>query len=162
MRSLWAAIVAFAGMAAAATASADPALRNVTGFDSSLLAGKTCQGVFNTGKGRHGSQGALQLSFAIDGDVLAAHLSRGFGRPTYDKAAYAITQPAQSIDATRFEDLGAVRDLTVTGNTIRFVDSTGGKVHLTYNHGRLLGSSDPRGGADWRMRRVAHVTMVCR
>ena len=162
MRGFWAAIVAFAGMAAATTASADPALRNVTGFDATLLAGKTCQGVFNTGKGRHGSQGALQLSFTVDGDVFAAHLSRGFGRSTYDKAAYAITQPGQSIDTTRFEDLGAVRDLTVTGNIVRFVDSTGGRVHLTYNQGRLLGSSDPRGGTDWRMRRVAHVTMVCR
>ena len=148
MRSLWAAIVAFAGMAAAATASADPALRNVTGFDTSLLAGKTCQGVFNTGKGRHGSQGALQLSFAVDGDVLAAHLSRGFGSSTYDKAAYAITQPGQSIDTTRFEDLGEVRGLTVTGNTVRYIDSTGGRVQLTYNHGRLLGRSDPRGGTD--------------
>jgi hypothetical protein len=162
MRGFWASIVAFAGMAAVTTASADPALRNVTGFDATVLTGKTCQGVFNTGKGRHGSQGALQLSFAVDGDILAAHLSRGVGRSTYDKAAYAITQPGQSIDTTRFEDLGAVRDLTVTGNIVRFVDSTGGRVHLTYNQGRLLGSSDPRGGTDWRMRRVSHVTMVCR
>src|SRR6516165_9196043 len=148
MRGFWAAIVAFAGMAAATTASADPALRNVTGFDATLLAGKTCQGVFNTGKGRHGSQGALQLSFTVDGDVLAAHLSRGFGSSTYDKAAYAITQPGQSIDTTRFEDLGEVRGLTVTGNTVRYIDSTGGRVQLTYNHGRLLGRSDPRGGTD--------------
>ena len=73
MRGLWTLIVSFAGMAAAISASADPVLRNVTGFDPALLAGKTCQGVFNTGKERHGSQGALQLSFAVDGDVLAAH-----------------------------------------------------------------------------------------
>jgi hypothetical protein len=77
MRSRWASIVAFAGMATAMTASADPVLRNVSGFDSTLLAGKICQGVFNTGKERHGSQGALQLSFTVDGDVLAAHLGLG-------------------------------------------------------------------------------------
>ena len=162
MRSRWASIVAFAGMASAMTASADPVLRNVTGFDSTLLAGKTCQGVFNTGKGRHGSQGALQLSFAVDGDVLVAHLWRAFGKSNYDKVAYAITQPGHSVDATRFEDLGEVRGLTVTGKTVRFVDPTGGKVQLTYGHGRLLGRSDPRGGTDWRMTRVANVTMVCR
>jgi hypothetical protein len=148
VQDLWAMIVTLVGLAAATTASAGPVLRNVTGFDSTLLAGKTCQGVFNTGKERHGSQGALQLSFAVDGDVLAAHLSRGFGSSTYDKAAYAITQPGQSIDTTRFEDLGEVRGLTVTGNTVRYIDSTGGRVQLTYNHGRLLGRSDPRGGTD--------------
>jgi len=155
----WALIVSVAGMAAAISASADPVLRNVTGFDPALLAGETCQGVLNTGKARHGSQGALQLSFTVDGDVLAAHFWRGLGRSTYDRAVYAITQPGQTIDATRFEDLGEVRRLTVTGNHDRFVDSTGAKVRLTYSHGRLQGRSDPRGGTDWRMTRVANVTM---
>jgi hypothetical protein len=38
MSGLWALIVSFTGMAAAISASADPVLRNVTGFDPALLA----------------------------------------------------------------------------------------------------------------------------
>jgi YD repeat-containing protein len=155
-------MVLLAGTAAAITASADPVLRNVIGFDPALLAGKTCQGVFNTGKRREGSQGALQVRFAVDGDVLAAHLWRRLGKSAYDRAAYAITQPGQSVDATRFDDLGEVRGITVTGSTIRYVDPTGAKVQLTYDRGRLVGQSDPRGGTDWRMTRVAIVKLVCR
>ena len=52
--------------------------------------------------------------------------------------------------------------MTVTGNTIRYVDPTGGRVQLTYDSGRFLGQSDPRGGTDYRMTRVAVVRMVCR
>jgi hypothetical protein len=38
-RGLWALIVSFTGTATAISASADPVLRNVTGFDPALLAG---------------------------------------------------------------------------------------------------------------------------
>jgi hypothetical protein len=80
MRSLWAPIVLLAGLAAPITASADPVLRNVTGFDPTLLAGKICQGVFNTGRRREGSQGALQLRFGVNGDVLTAYFWRRLGK----------------------------------------------------------------------------------
>jgi len=86
-------------LAAATNVSADPALRNVTGLDPSLLVGKTCQGVFNSGRRREGSQGALQLRFAVNGDVLTAHFWRRLGKSAYDQAAYAITLPGQSGDA---------------------------------------------------------------
>src|SRR5437667_4186477 len=138
MRGLWVSIVLLAGMAAAITASADPVLRNVTGFDPALLAGKTCQGVFNTGRRREGSQGALQLRFAVDGYVLAAHLWRRLGKSAYDRAAYAITQPGQGVEATGRGDLGEAQGMTVTGNTVRYVDPTGARVQLTYDRGRLL------------------------
>ena len=98
MRGFCGWIVALAGMAVAFTASADPALRNVTGLDPALLAGKTCQGVFNSGRRREGSQGALQLRFAVNGDVLTAHFWRRIGKSAYDREAYAITQPGQSSD----------------------------------------------------------------
>jgi hypothetical protein len=162
MPGFWAPIVAVAGMAVAMTASADPALRNVTGFDPSLLAGKTCQGVFNSGRRRPGSQGALALRFAVNGDVLTAYFWRRLGQSAYGRAAYSITQPGQSGDATGLDYLGEVGGLTVTGSTVRYVDPTGGKVQLTYGSGRLSGRSDPRGGTEWRMTRVANVTMVCR
>jgi YD repeat-containing protein len=149
-------------MGTANTASADPVLRNVTGFDPNLLTGKTCRGVFNTGRRRQGSQGALQIRFAVDGDVLAAHLWRRLGKTAYDNAAYAIMQPGQGVDATRYDDLGEVRALSVTGTVVQYVDSTGAKVRLAYDQGRLVGQSDPRGGSDWRMTRVANVMMVCR
>jgi hypothetical protein len=162
MRGLWASIVVLAGVAAAATAAAAPVLRNVTGFDPALLAGKTCQGVLNTGRRREGSQGALQIRFAVNGDVLSAYFWRRLGKPAYDRAAYAMTQPGQSGDPTSLDFLGEVGGLTVTGNAIRFFDPTGGRVQLTYGNGGLLGQSDPRGGTDYRMTRVAVVRMVCR
>jgi YD repeat-containing protein len=162
MRRLWAPIVAVAGMAVAMTASADPVLRNVTGVDPSLLAGKTCQGVFNSGRRREGSQGALQLRFVVQGDVLTAHFWRRLGKSAYDQTAYAITQPGQNGDAIGLDYLGEVSGLTVTGTTVRYVDPTGGRVQLTYDSGRLLGRSDPRGGTEWRMTRVSNVNMVCR
>ena len=149
-------------MTAAMTASADPVLRNVTGLDPALLAGKTCYGVFNSGRRRPGSQGALQLRFVVQGDILSAHFWRRLGKSAYDQTAYAITQPGQSGDAMGLDYLGEVSGLTVTGGTVRFVDPTGGKVQLTYDQGRLLGRSDPRGGTEWRMTRVANVNMVCR
>src|SRR5438093_13752850 len=111
MRSLWTLIVLLAPLAVTIIASADPVLRNV-GSDPTLLAGKSCQGVFNTGRRREGSLGALQLRFAVDGDFLAAHLWRRLGKSAYDRAAYAITQLGQGVDATRFDDLGAVRGMT--------------------------------------------------
>jgi hypothetical protein len=162
MRGLSAPIVLLAGMAAATLASADPGLRNVAGLDAALPAGKTCQGVFNSGRKREGSQGALQLQFAVNGDVLTAYFWRRLGKPAYDRAAYAITQPRPGGGPSELDFLGEVGGLTVTGNTIRYVDPTGGKVQLTYDRGGLLGQSDPRGGTDYRMTRVAVVRMVCR
>jgi hypothetical protein len=165
VRGFWVSAIALVGMtAAAATASADLALRNVTGLDPSLLAGKTCQGVFNSGRRREGSQGALRLQFAVNGDVLTAHFWRRLGKPPYDRVAYAITLPGQSGAAAGLglDYLGEASGLTVSGSTVRFVDPTGGRVQLTYDNGRLLGRSDPRGGTEWRMTRVSNVNMVCR
>jgi YD repeat-containing protein len=164
MRGIWAPVIALAGTTAATTASPDPALRNVTGLDPSLLAAKTCQGVFNSGRRHEGSQGALQLRFAVQGDVLTAHFWRRLGKSAYDRAAYAITLPGQSGDAAGLgiDYLGEVSGLTVSGSTVRFVDPTGGRVQLTYDSGRLLGRSDPRGGTEWRMTRVSNVNMLCR
>ncbi len=118
-------------MAAAMTASADPVLRNVTGLNPALLAGKTCYGVFNSGRRRPGSQGALQLRFVVQGDVLTAHFWRRLGKSAYDQAAYAITQPGQSGDATGLDYLGEVGGLTVTGSIVRYVDPTGGRVQFS-------------------------------
>jgi len=164
IRAVRASIVALAGMTAAITASADPVLRNVSGLDPSLLVGKTCQGVFNSGRRREGSQGALQLRFAVNGDLLTAHFWRRLGKSAYDRAAYAITLPGQSGDAAGLglDYLGEVSGLTVSGSTVRFVDPMGGRVQLTYDSGRLFGRSDPRGGTEWRMTRVSNVNMICR
>jgi hypothetical protein len=161
MRGLWASIV-LSGLTAAIPASGDPVLMNVTGFDPALLVGKTCQGVFNSGRRREGSQGALQLRFMVNGDVLTAHFWRQFGKSAYDRAAYAITQSGRGGDATELDYLGEVGGLTITGSTVRYVDPTGGKVQLAYDRGSLLGRSDPRGGTEWRMTRVSNVKMVCR
>jgi YD repeat-containing protein len=148
----------------AAMTAADAALQNVTGLDPSLLAGKTCVGAFNSGRRREGSQGALQLRFAVSGDVLTAYFWRRLGKRVYDRAAYATSQPGPPIDATRLrlDYLGEVSGLTVSGGAVRYVDPTGGRVQLTYDNGRLSGQSDPRGGTEWRMTRVSYVTMVCR
>jgi hypothetical protein len=162
MRRRWASIVALSGMAAAFPTLADPALRNVTGFDPALLIGKTCEGVFNSGRRREGSQGGLQLRFAIRSDVLTADFWRRLGKADYDRYAYAITQPGRGSAVPDLDYWGPVSDLSVSGNTIRYIDPTGGKVVLTYDNGRLRGRSDPRGGTEWRMRLISNVNMVCR
>ena len=162
MRRFLLSIALIVGLTAANTALAATTLRNVTGFDPALLAGKTCQGYFNTGKQQLASDGALQLSFAVEGDVLSAHLWRLIGQTAYDQAAYALTQPGQRIDVKWYDDLGPVRDLSVAGKQVRYVDSQGAKVQLTYNQGWLRGQSDPRGASIPGMTLVAFVTMVCR
>jgi YD repeat-containing protein len=162
MRGLLILSVLLVGLATANTASAATPLRNVTGFDPTLLAGKTCQGAFNTGKTHEASLGALQLRFAVKGDVLSAHLWRLLGQTAYDQAAYALTQPAQGIGVSWFDDLGEVRGLSVAGKAVRYVDSQGARVQLTYDQGRLRGQSDPRGQSIPGMTRLAFVTMICR
>jgi len=95
MRELSTPLALLAVMAAAETASAQPALDNVSAFDPALLAGKTCQGSFDTGAGRPESGGALQLRFAVNGGMLTANVWRRFGSNAQNKAAYAITQRRQ-------------------------------------------------------------------
>jgi hypothetical protein len=162
MRRLVLSIALVVGLPIANIASAATMLRNVTGFDAALLAGKTCQGYFNTGKERAASTGALQLSFAVSGDVLSAHMWRLLGQIAYDQAEYALSQPGQRIDASWYDDLGEVRDLSIAGKQVRYVDSQGAKVQLTYSQGWLRGQSDPRGQSIPGMTLVAFVTMVCR
>ena len=93
MGEFWTPLTRLAFMAAAEAASAQPTLSNVTGFDPTLLAGKTCQGSFDTGAGRAESEGALQLRFAVNGAMLTANVWRRFGSNAQNRAAYAITQP---------------------------------------------------------------------
>jgi len=162
MRGLATSIALLVGLATANTASAQTTLRNATGLDPALLAGKTCQGTFNTGKQHAASLGALQLRFALNGDVLSAHLWRLIGQVAYDQAASATTQSGQTIDASWYDDLGEVHDLSVAGKQVQYVDSQGARVQLTYNQGWLRGQSDPRGQSIAGMTLVAFVTMVCR
>ena len=162
MRGLATLIAVVVGLATAGTASARTTLRNVSGLDPAPLAGKTCQGAFNTGKKQNASLGALQLRFAVNGDVLSAHLWRLLGQAAYDQAAYAMTRPGQGIDVQWFDDLGEVRELSVVGREVRYVDSQGARVDLTYDQGRLSGQSDPRGQSIPGMTRLAFVRMICR
>jgi YD repeat-containing protein len=161
MRGFVTSTVLLVGLVMANSASAATTLANVTGFDARLLAGKTCQGAFNTGKKQETSVGALQLRFAISGNALSAHLWRLIGQIAYDQAAYAITQPGQTIDAHWYDDLGEVSGLSVTGNVVRYVDRQGARVQLTYDRGRLSGQSDPRGLSIPGMTRLAFVRMIC-
>ena len=113
---LWTPLTLLAFMAAAEAASAQLTLSNVTGLDPTLLAGKTCQGSFDTGAGRAESEGALQLRFAVNGAMLTANVWRRFGSNAQNRAAYAITQPGPPFSVSGFQNLGLVRDLTVTNN----------------------------------------------
>jgi hypothetical protein len=162
MRGLLASITLVIGLAMSNAASAATMMTNVAGLDPMLLAGKTCQGIFNTGKPHAASVGALQLRFALNGDVLSAHLWRLIGQVAFDQGAWALSQSGQSNDAGWYDDLGEVRDLSVTGKQVRYVDSQGARVQLTYDNGRLEGQSDPRGQSIPGMTLVAFVTMVCR
>ena len=167
MQILWTATAFLVGIAAVNVASAQPMLSNVAGIDPSLLAGKICQGTFDTGRRRPPairpwSEGALQLRFAANRGVLTAHMWRRFGWHARDRAAYAITQPGvTTFNTRRFEDLGEVRDLNVDGPVVRYVDPQGARVALSYAGGWLRGQSNPIGGSNPNMTRVANVVMVC-
>ena len=162
MRVLWPSTTLLVSLLTASAAPAATTLGNVSGFDPTLLAGKTCQGAFTTGKKHETSMGALQLRFAISGNVLSAHLWRLLGQAAYDQAAYALSQPAGGIEQHWFDDLGEVRGLSVTGNEVRYIDPQGARVQLAYERGRLNGQSDPRGQPIPGMTRLAFVRMICR
>jgi hypothetical protein len=154
----------FAGAAAvAALLAAGLGPCGAAGADegAAALVGKTCQGVFNNGKHQEVSRGALQLQFTGNGGQMAAHFWRSFGKPAHDKVEYAMTQH-QFVGLDGFQDLGAVRELTVAGNQISFKDPVGVKFTLSYASGGLVGQGDPRGGSDPRMTVPSTVSMVCR
>jgi hypothetical protein len=56
-----------------------------------------------------------------------------------------------------FQDLGQVRDLTVTNNIIQHVSWPGDRVVLYYDGGWLWGQSDPRGEHNLYMALTAYV-----
>lgn len=161
MWEVWTPLVLLAFMAAADAASAQPILGNVTGIDPAPLAGKTCQGSFDTGAGRPESAGALQLRFAAAGGMLTASVWRRFGSSAQNRAAYAITQPGPPFGVGGFQNLGPVRDLTVTNNIIQYVDGPGDRVVLYYDGGWLWGQSNPRGENNPYMTLTANVMMRC-
>ena len=144
-------------LVAAAAASAQPLPQ--------ALDGKTCQGTFNSGKKALASSGALQLHFAVAGGQLTAQMWRSVGSDAFDRAAYALTwaqRNAPPLDISGYEALGPVRDLSVAGDTIGYVDPLGARVQLQLKRGDLSGTSDPRGGADRRMTRLQFVNLRCR
>src|SRR5260370_32988886 len=161
MGEFWTPLTRLAFMAAAEGASAQPTWSNGAGFDPILLAGKTCQGSFDTGAGRAESEGALQLRFAVSGAMLTANVWRRFGSNAQNRAAYAITQPGPPFGVGGFQNLGPVRDLTVTNNIIQYVDGPGDRVVLYYDAGWLWGQSDPRWEHKPYMTVTANVRLRC-
>jgi hypothetical protein len=161
MGEFWTPLTLLAFMVAADAALAQPTLSNVTGFDPTLLAGKTCQGSFDTGAGRAESEGALQVRFAVNGAMPTANVWRRFGSSAQNRAAYEITQLGPPFGVGGFQNLGPVRDLTVTNNIIQYVDGPGNRVVLYYDAGWLWGQSDPRGEHNSYMTLTANVTMRC-
>ncbi len=113
----------------------------------------------------------MQLRFAANGEMLTARMWRRFGWHARDRAAYAITQPgATAFNTRRFEDLGEVRDLNVNGPVISYVDPQGARVALSYegarvalsyDRGWLRGQSNPIGGSNPNMTKVANLVMIC-
>lgn len=146
---------------AAHEAPAAVQLANVSGFDAALLAGRTCQGIFSSGRKHSWSQGAVELRFAVEGDRLTAQFARLIGQAGYDREAYALTQ-RRAADASGYDHLGMVRDLTVMAGVVRYTDPAGGRATLTYRAGTLSGQNDPRSGTDPRLTRIQFVNLQCR
>jgi hypothetical protein len=138
------------------------ALVNAKGSAAKGVAGKTCQGVFDSGRRHQWSDGAAELVFAVDGDQLTAQYAQQLGAEAHDPAEYAMVKN-QPIDSTVYQHLGPVRDLIARGSKLRFTDPSGVRFALTYKHGGLSGQRDPRGSnADPRMTRINFVRMRCR
>jgi hypothetical protein len=147
-------------MAHAPPASAQ-ALANAGGSAAKGIAGKTCQGVFDSGRRHEWSDGAVEIVFAVEGDQLTAQYSQLLGSEAHDPAEYAMVNN-QPVDASGYQHLGPVRDLTARGSNVRFTDPTGARFALKYRAGALNGQRDPRGGSDPRMTAVNFVRMRCR
>jgi hypothetical protein len=136
-------------------------LSNVRGFDAGLLAGRTCQGVFDSGRRHPWSNGAVQFVFAVEGGRLTAQYAQLLGSEAHDPAEYAMTQN-RPVDASGYQQLGPVRDLRVRGHKIGFVDPTGARYAVRYRAGTLAGERDPSGTSDPRMTRKNFVRLRCR
>jgi hypothetical protein len=54
-----------------------------------------------------------------------------------------------------------VRDLNVNGPILRHVDPQGARVALSYDQGWLRGESNPTGGSNPNMTKVANLVMIC-
>jgi hypothetical protein len=141
-----------------------PALAAAPAAPAQPLAGKVCQGTFNSGKEREGSEGGLELRFGVGNGRLTAQFARLVGKAAFDAAAYNLTlgRNRPPIDTAGYEQLGNVQNLTSEADKIRFVDPLGARVELAYRNGDLSGQSDPRGGRDPRMTRLQFVNLRCR
>jgi hypothetical protein len=154
-----------AAMSIALAAQTAPApaqtLVNASGSAAKGVVGKTCQGVFESGRRHEWSDGAVELVFTIEGDHLAAQYSQLIGSAAHDPAEYALVKN-RPVDTSGYQHLGPVRDLAVRGSNVRFTDPTGARFALKYKRGALDGQRDPRGTADPRMTVVNFVRMRCR
>jgi|SRR5579864_2473934 hypothetical protein len=155
------AALSIVALTAPAAVGSPPPLANVRDFDAALLAGRTCQGAFDSGRNHPWSEGGVELVFAVEGGRLTAQYAQLTGSEAHDPAEYAMVRN-RSIDTSRYEHRGPVRDLTVRHHTIRFVDPTGARFVLHYRHHALAGERDPRGSSDPRMTRINFVRMRCR
>jgi hypothetical protein len=136
-------------------------LVNASGSAARGVAGKTCQGVFDSGRRHQWSDGAAEIVFAVDGDQLTAQYSQLLGAEAHDPAEYAMVNN-RPVDASGYQHLGPVRDLAARGSNIRFTDPTGARFALKYRRGALSGQRDPRDSSDPRMTRINFVRMRCR
>jgi hypothetical protein len=150
MGEFWTPLTLLAFMVAADAALAQPTLSNVTGFDPTLLAGKTCQGSFDTSAGRAESEGALQLRFAVNGAMLTANVWRRFGSNAQNRAAYAITQPGHPSVSEDFRtsDQCATSPSPTTSSNMSTGRETGWYCTTTL------------GGCGGRATREAHITPI--
>jgi hypothetical protein len=154
--------VAGMSLSALSAPAAAQALVNARGSAAKALPGKTCQGVFDSGRKHQWSDGAAEIVFTVEGDQLTAQYSQQLGAEAHDPAEYAMVKN-QPINSASYQHLGPVQDLTVRGSNVRFTDASGVRFALKYRRGGLNGQRDPRASsADPRMTRINFVRMRCR
>jgi hypothetical protein len=77
--------------------------------------------------------------------MLTTNVWRRFRSSAQNGAAYAITRPGPPFSVRGFQNLGQVRELTVTNNIIQLVDGPGDRVVLYYDGGWLWGRATREG-----------------
>jgi hypothetical protein len=145
-------------LAAGAPAGAQDLARNVTGADAAVFARLRCLGSYDLTPNRLAAervrqgQGAMRLSFALEGGSLTAQIERqpGIG---------AWREPDQ---VRQFEPASRASELFIVKNRLIFKGPGGAAYDLTWGRRRFTGTLDPQDMPQFRHQGRASVRLDCK
>jgi hypothetical protein len=151
-------LAAFTLILAAGPAGAQDLARNVTGADAAALGKLVCLGVYDLTPNRLAAervrqgQGAMRLSFALEGGSLGAQIERQPG-------VGAWREPEQ---VRQFEPAAKATSLFVVKNRIVFSGPGGADYALSWANPKLSGTLDPQDMPQFRHQGRGSVRLECK